>query len=442
MGGGVISKLTIFAVGIMGKPFYIRFPGGESGWHEYLLFIQPALEYCWKQCFVYLCAAKQMNTEEYITLHRHEDPSALALKGAPQGVDMPFALRQIEGWQTARKKLPRWAAAEGIVYPVRLSMQQCSSQQAAEYKASLVQSLLPPAGRDSMADLTGGLGVDFSFIAPLFRRATYVERNAELCAAAEHNMPLLGLPQATIVNGDAGAALAEPLSFIYLDPARRDMAGRKVVCIEDCSPDVAALQGRLLATAPVVMIKLSPMLDISQALRTLRCVEQVHVVAADGECKELLMVLRRDFTGEATIHCEGLVFTRREESDARPQWAEDIERYLYIPSAAMMKAAPYRLLSLHYGIKALPPDTHLYTSQEALTAFPGRTMVVEEVCDIKTFRRSHPEVTAANIIVRGYPDTPEALRKRLKLKDGGSHYLVATTLSSARRVLLLCRMAV
>lgn len=383
-------------------------------------------------------AYQAMITQEYIHLHISDDPATLALKGAPEGVDMPYALRQIEGRQTAMKKLPRWAAQEGIVYPVRLSMQQCSSEQAAAYKGRVAGRLAAEHELRSMIDLTGGLGVDFVSLAPLFHRSRYVERDEALCEAARNNFPLLGIQGSEVVCADAMDMLDSGFDFAFIDPARRDGVGRKLVRIEDCQPDVALLQDRLLATASVVMAKLSPMLDITQALRTLRHVAEVHVVAAEGECKELLLVMVRGHSGEPAIYCEGLKFTRTGEAAAMPQWADRTGRWLYVPSPAVMKAAPFRLLSATFKLKALQQDTHLYTSDDHVEGFPGRTFLIRDVCDVKTFKRQHPDIEAANILCRAYPDTPDNLRRRLKLRDGGGHYLVATTLPGGHRALLLC----
>ena len=382
-------------------------------------------------------------TQQFIDANLHAEVAALALRGAPQGVDLPFALRQIEGRQTAERKLPRWAAVEGIVYPVRLSMQQCSSQTTAEYKATVVHELLGEG--EAMADLTGGLGVDFSFLAPLFRRAIYVERDAELCRAARHNIPLLGLKHAEVMQMEVTddtlpqIVAAAPFTLLYLDPARRDGAGRKMVRMTDCQPDLVALHRRLLDASPWVMAKLSPMLDISAVLHSLQGVAQVHVVGAEGECKELLVVLHRHHEGEATIVCGDLRFTRSDEMAATPSHSTEVGRRLYEPSAAMMKAAPFRLLSERYGVAMLHPESHLYTCDQCVAHWAGRTYEVCAVTDVKSFRRHCPDIHAAGITVRHYPDTPEGLRRRLKLREGADHQVVATTLADGRHVLIVCR---
>ena len=237
--------------------------------------------------------------DSFILRHRTDDVHRLALEPVPEGVDIKYCLQQIEGWQTALHKLPRWADTEGIIFPPRLSMEQCSSQHTASYKCQVVERLFPePESRGLMADLTGGFGVDFSFIAPLFQEAVYVEEQPSLCELARHNLPLLGLPKAKVFTPDEAPTDID-YTLIYLDPSRRDMSGRKVVALEECSPNVVALQDYLLSKAETVLVKLSPMLDISLALKKLKGVREIHTIGVEGECKELLFVLSSHSGGNA-----------------------------------------------------------------------------------------------------------------------------------------------
>ena len=239
----------------------------------------------------------------FIAAHRHENVTGLALKAKRTDLfDMPTALDQIEGWQIAGKKLPQWAACDGIIYPPHISMEQCSSQFTALYKAEIAHRLLCGAGTDtvpesSMVDLTGGFGVDFSFLAREFARATYVERQARLCAIAAHNMAELGLSHARIVQGDGVEYLRamRPTTMIYIDPARRDEHGARTYAIADCTPNVLTLRDLLLAKARFTLIKLSPMLDWRKAVADFGgAVREVHIVSTGNECKELLLVLAAD----------------------------------------------------------------------------------------------------------------------------------------------------
>lgn len=385
-----------------------------------------------------------MDNREYILRHRGEDVRVLALRGAEAGVDVPYCLCQIEAWQKARVKLPRWAATDGILFPPRLNMEQCSSQWAAEYKARQVERLLP-RGRASMADLTGGLGVDFSFLAPLFRSATYVERDPGLCEAALHNLPLLGAAHARVECAAAEDFLKATgcHDLIYLDPSRRDGTGRKVVALHDCSPDVQALAGTLRARARLVMVKLSPMLDISHALAALPDVREVHVVSVEGECRELLLALA---PGEASpvYRCANLGRTPQYFSTsgrhARPRVAPRPARFLYEPNASILKAGVQDALCARCGVEKLHPFSHLFTSEVLCGDFPGRRFRIEGVSacgkrELKTFLR---DVRQANLAVRNFPSTVAALRKQWRLAEGGDIYLFATTLADGSHALVRC----
>lgn len=391
------------------------------------------------------------DTLRFIAAHRRDDVRALALQAARHpGVDMPAALTQIAGRQTAETKIPAWAATDGILYPPHLSMEQCSSEVTARYKASVVASHDGP--HESLADLTGGFGIDFSFLASLFGRATYVERQEVLCEAARHNFPLLGLEGACIVHADGVEYLRQmpAVDWLYLDPARRDGHGGKTVAIADCEPDVAALEPLLLEKAVRVLVKLSPMLDLTQALHTLEHVAEAHVVSVAGECKELLLVLARDEAPQADdvpIRCVNLsaagdafTFTRRREQEAPCPCAEAPRTYLYEPNASLLKAGAFRSLSYLYKVEKLHPNSHLYTSDEPLPRFPGRMFRIEGWCGFgkREVKDLLDGVQKANLTVRNFPATVADLRKRLRLAEGGDTYLFATTLADGRKVLLRC----
>ena len=373
------------------------------------------------------------------------DKLALQLAGRTD-IDVAHVLRQVEGWQRLRTKVPAWAAIDELEYPRRLSLEQCSGEPAARYKAEVVRRLLGtlPEGPYRMADLTGGLGVDFSFIAPLFDHAVYVERQEELCALARHNFPLLGLPDAEIVCGDGVDYLRrmEPVDLLFLDPARRDAAGRKTVLIEECEPDVCALRDLLLQKAAFVVLKLSPMLDIAGALQALRTVAEVHVVSVGGECKDLLLVLTAEPVGDPLVVArEGdvdFVFRQSEESAACPAFAEVCGSYLYEPGAAVLKAGAFKLSAARFGLKKLHPNSHLYTGDVCVDDFPGRRFRVTAVYGFgkKDLKQLKTAVDRANLTVRNFPSSVDALRKKLKLKDGGDIYLFATTLANGEHVLI------
>lgn len=382
----------------------------------------------------------------YIRAHRNDDVRQLALSDQKRlGDAMNYAMNQISGWQKAKEKIPSWSEIDDLVYPPHLSMEQCSSERTAAYKATLVRG-------DSFTDLTGGFGVDFAFIARNFKQATMVERNAELCGIAMHNLPLLGLPHAKVVNGDGIEHLRqmEPVDVLFIDPARRDQQGRKTVSIADCEPNLLEVLETLRARAGKILIKYSPMLDITLAVKELRQVESVHVVSVENECKELLFLLSEEATENPPFHCVNLTkkgdtrytFTPEEERNATIRQAGEIGAYLYEPYSSLLKAGAYKSLCQRFSVDKLAVSSHLYTSDEPINDFPGRTFRIIDTFTLnkKDVKEHLGGITKANIAVRNFPLSANELRNKLKLKEGGEQYLFATT-HMERRVLILCEKA-
>lgn len=383
-------------------------------------------------------------TKKFIKEHKNEDPRALALQGKRYpSVDIREAVTQIEGWQAAKEKLPTWAETDGIIYPPRISMEQCSSEPTALYKAAITKG-------DRLADLTGGFGIDCSYMSRGFREATYIERNAVLCDIARENFALLGLGNINIIKGNSEELLhtLPKQDWIFIDPARRALDGRKVVALSDCEPDVTALESQLLEKADKVMVKCSPMLDITAATRQLSSIETVHIIAVNNECKELLFILGEGKCEETPIRCVNIrkeelqvfTFTVAEEANAEVTHSNTIGRYLYEPNAAILKGGCYRTLSQRLLINKLHPNTQLYTSDKLVGEFPGRIFEVERVfgfskADIKQLQN----LKKANMTVRNFPESVQVLRKKLRLAEGGDKYLFATTLNNGAKALVLCR---
>ena len=433
-------------------------------------------------------------TQDFIRQHQDDDVRQLAFLGSkyPE-VDMPFALDQIRGRKMARVKLPRWASLEGIIYPPHISMEQCSSESTALYKAELAARLLglpaSSSGTEMKAeneiefvDLTGGFGVDFSYIAArLGVKSMYVERQAHLCEAAKENFERLGLKNAIVKNGDGievlhsfhpkkkdaasdddslGITYDQPrsllktnpgLKIIFIDPARRDDAGNKVVSLKDCTPDVTVLQEEMLSKADYVIIKLSPMLDWHRAVSELSHVREVHIISVNNECKELLLVLSaRNMGGNLRIYCvndaQSFVCDEMdmESSSVKiaPSTLEEMQ-YLYEPNASLMKAGCFGVLSRRYDARMLSKNSHLFVSQAPIEAFPGRSFRIIAVSSFnkKELKRHLSGITKANIATRNFPLSVAELRKRLKLKDGGETYIFATTLSDESHVLVITEKA-
>ena len=515
-------------------------------------------------------------TIDFIRQHQDEDVRQLAFLGSkyPE-VNMPFALDQIRGRKMAHVKLPRWASIEGIIYPPHISMEQCSSEQTALYKAELAARLLglsvsssenekecekasnshfskicefasegavdsefaknedtckkqqiltecdkyvnksegEPNEEDfseeiEFVDLTGGFGVDFSYIASrLGVKSMYVERQAHLCEAAKENFERLGLKNVSVKNGDGievlhsfasknEAAASDSLGItedqsqsllktnlglklIFIDPARRDDAGNKVVSLKDCTPDVTVLQEEMLSKADYVIIKLSPMLDWHRAVSELNCVQEVHIISVNNECKELLLVLSaRNMGGKVgsnsfPVRNDGSVLPSAEDSghiedavdagnlriycvnDAQSFVCDELDiesssvkiapftleemQYLYEPNASLMKAGCFGVLSERYDARMLSKNSHLFVSREPIAVFPGRSFRIIAVSSFnkKELKRHLSGITKANIATRNFPLSVAELRKRLKLKDGGETYIFATTLNDESHVLVI-----
>lgn len=425
-------------------------------------------------------------TREFVAMHRDEDVRELALKAKRvEGLDLSLALDQIAGWQIASKKLPQWASYEGIIYPPHISMEQCSSQFTAQYKSEIAQTLLASAAtvrarvsdsaesdmqtaknvfqlsdspesdtlvaRRAMVDLTGGFGVDFSYLARGFSQATYVERQRHLCDLAEHNMAALGLDQARIVCGDGVEYLRQmgPVDFIYLDPARRDEHGSRTYAIEDCTPNVLELRDLLLAKSQYTLVKLSPMLDWRKAVADFDgTVREVHIVATGNECKELLLVLGQQVHEEPSaprvfcvndnqrIDYDSAAYTQGLRIGGKP--LPEAKNYLYEPNASIMKAGCFDLVEERFGVTQVGPSSHLFVSATPVADFPGRGFAIEAIGGMnkKDIKRLLNGTKQANIAVRNFPLTAPQLRKKLKLADGGPVYLFGTTMQGCDHVLL------
>lgn len=386
-------------------------------------------------------------TIDFIREHAEADVRQLALQGTKNPeVDLSFALEQIAGRQKAKTKLPSWAAVDGIVYPPHLSMEQCSSEQTARYKALI-------AGKGTLiVDLTAGFGVDMAFMSQAFQKAIYVERQAPLCAISSDNYKLLGLNHIEVICADGIDYLhqLEHADLIFLDPARRDNHGARTYGIADCTPNVLELRDELLKKADCVMLKLSPMLDWRKAVEDLGHVNEVHIVSVDNECKELLLILSKEkkpiklfcvnndqvFEGD-----QGDWLNERSIAEIRVPVPMSSQAYLFEPNASIMKAGCFTLLEQRFNVSQLDKNSHLFVSDKDCSDFPGRRFTIEKTTSMnkRELRTALAGIDRANITVRNFPLSVAELRKRLKLKDGGNLYLFATTLADGQHQLFLCR---
>ncbi len=354
-------------------------------------------------------------------------------------------------------------------YPPHLPMEQCSSEKTARYKADMAKRLIEnlpfSSQKDTKArilvDLTGGFGVDFSYMARVFEKAVYVEQQDSLCDIAKHNLQVLGITNCTVVNADSMQYLESmrPATLIFVDPARRDRHGGKTFAIADCTPNVLELKELLLKKSEYVMIKLSPMLDWHKVVSDFgNCVGEVHIVSFDNECKELLIVLSRHYTNLEKVFCvndneifsfapdEGYISTSpilspTHQRNISPELSPD--RYLYEPNPSIMKAGCFQLIEQTFGVREVGKNSHLFVSDKPISSFPGRSFIITAVTSMNRnqLKTTIGNLRNANITVRNFPLKAAELRKRLKLADGGDTYIFATTVEADKHLLAVCKKA-
>lgn len=405
-------------------------------------------------------------TISYAFEHRDKDPRTLALKAkVPANVNLTEALQQIAGWQTARTKLPEWARHDGIIYPSHLAMEQCSSEQTARYKAGVVARLLGEKAMDGVFyDLTGGFGVDFSYIAPLFRKAVYVEQQENLVEVARHNFNTLSLDNAEACCGNAVDMLRsiDHATMIFLDPARRDNNGGRTYALSDCTPDILTMKDELFSKADILMLKLSPMLDWRAVVQQLGSVKELHIVSVKNECKELLVVVapllspqrEEDVSPQVednalTVYCvnddQQFVFTPLSPKTVTKvissPFGGDKRGALFVPNSSIMKAGCFAELAHRYDVSPISANSHLFVSPHFIDDFPGRQFEIVAISSMnkRELRTTFAGISQANVAVRNFPMTAEQLRQRLRLRDGGENYVFATTEEDGQHIIFLCR---
>ncbi|MCF0073210.1 hypothetical protein LZD49_22210 [Dyadobacter sp. CY261] len=381
----------------------------------------------------------------FIREHLHDNAGELILKaGKFRGLDVRKLAGQIQSRQKALKKLPEWSANERLFFPPALSVEQCSSEATALYKSSIVSG-------NTLTDVTGGMGIDCYYMSRSFTETHYFEQQPEVASSAAYNFTQLGATHIHIHTGESLNALHDGLisDWLYADPARRDANKEKVVRLADCTPDVAGNLPLLFKAAPNILIKTSPLLDIDLASKELQKLKEVHVMGYEQECKELLFVLDRemqvqDFKIKVRIvdhrgkPVHQLDFSREEERAAVVGYSKPLG-YLYEPHAAVLKAGAFKTLCIRFNLQKLAIHSQLYTSEAFVNDFPGRSFKILAVCkpDIREIAQ-HIVGDKAHITTRNFPAKPEELRKKWKLKDGGDHYLFATTLADQSKVVIVC----
>ncbi|GLB51774.1 hypothetical protein NBRC110019_08130 [Neptunitalea chrysea] len=347
---------------------------------------------------------------------------------------------QIEAKKRTEKKLPLWFDTKGIYYPNKLNIEQTSSERTALYKASLVSG-------NSLIDITGGYGVDAYYFSRNITEVVHCEINEYLSDIVDYNRDLLNANNITCVKGDGVAYLENTITFfdwIYIDPSRRNDKKGKVFMLSDCLPDVPKHLELLFSKTNKILVKTSPVLDISKGLEELTNVLEIHIVAVNNEVKELLWILEKDFTGVPQLVTVNLTHTKREEftfslmaeQGAVSTFAEP-QKYLYEPNAAILKSGAFKLMASHFKVNKLHMHSHLYTSND-LIDFPGRSFRIEEVIRFqKKVIKQRFQNTKANITARNFPDKPDVFKKQFKMKDGGEVYLFLTTDMNNKKIVIV-----
>lgn len=384
-----------------------------------------------------------LNTEiqEFINFNLKSNVSDLLLKGIPfAAINQKLIIEQIEAKKRCEKKLPTWFSTKNIYYPNKLNIEQTSSELTAKYKADLVSG-------KSLIDLTGGFGVDAYYFSKQVDAVTHCEINADLSEIVKHNYKVLDVTNITCLNEngiDALKSIDKQFDWIYIDPSRRDDSKNKVFLLSDCTPNVKTFKGLFFKYAKNVMIKTSPLLDIYATKNDLEHVRELHIVAINNEVKELLWVLERDYEDELKIKTINLTkpkneifeFNYNEESTVEVEFSEPLT-YLYEPNSAVLKAGAFNIISNTLRVSKLHKHSHLYTSKQ-LIDFPGRRFKIEKVLPFNKKEFAKLGINKANVTTRNFPISVSNIRKKLKIKDGGSSYLFFTTDINNSKIIILC----
>ena len=378
--------------------------------------------------------------QDFINRQLHSSAADLMLQSSKYPHwDMKWIAQQLTGKQIAKKKLPSWFHNESILYPLRLPLEQCSSELTANYKATLVN-------KGAGIDLTGGFGVDVFAFSKTALNVLYCERNEILAKLVHSNFKALNTSNIDVFIGDGIDFLKKQnnLDWIFVDPARRK-EGERVYRLEDCEPNVIELKDLLLQKASSILIKTAPLLDLQQTIKDLCFVKEAHVLSVNNDCKEVLYLIERNYTGPSQIICcniknqanEYYSFNYEEERNTLTTYSEPLT-YLYEPNASIMKAGGFKSVTAKYDVFKLHKHSHLYTSENPVANFPGRSFRVKSVIAADKKSIVKHKASKANLACRNFPQNIDVLKKKLKIKDGGDQYIFATTLCDDLPRLILC----
>lgn len=382
----------------------------------------------------------QKEVQKFIIDNEKSVLSKLAFQKNPfPSIDYRILLNQIESKSKAKVKLPTWFEAENIIYPSKISVEQTSSEITANYKSQIVSG-------ETLIDLSGGFGVDDYYFAKKIKQITHCEINTELSELVKHNFKQLNISNIECFSNDSFAILKQNnknYSWIYIDPSRRNDSKGKVFMLKDCTPNVPELQDFYYNYSNNILIKTAPILDIKAGLLELKNVKNIHIVAVDNEVKELLWEIEKEYIGQITIK----TINFNKDKEEKFEFVLDMEtysnfslpkKYLYEPNAAIMKSGGFSIVGRHYNLDKLHTHSHLFTSNECID-FPGRIFEIQKIIDYsKTDMKEHLENQKANVTVRNFPETVENIRKKWKIKDGGTTYSFFTTDRNDNKIVLIC----
>ena len=379
--------------------------------------------------------------QNYIDSNLKADISNLLLKGIPFNyIDPRAIIEQIEAKRRSEKKLPTWFNVPYIYYPKKLNIEQTSSETTAKHKASLVSG-------KSIIDLTGGFGIDTYYFSKQFDTIIHCEIDTELSEIVSHNYKILGVSNIQCIKGngiDVLKKLDQPFDCIFVDPSRRDDSKQKVFLLSDCTPNIKTFQNLFLKYAKQVMVKTSPLLDLSATLSDLKNVKEIHVVAVNNEVKELLWILENDYDGKVRVKTINLLkdnpqnfsFNFKDEVSVAAAYSQPLT-YLYEPNSAVLKAGAFNSICSQLNIKKLHKHSHLYT-HETLISFPGRVFKINKQLPFNKKAFAKENIHKANITTRNFPLSVHDIRKKLRIKDGGNIYLFFTTNLNEEKIVLVC----
>lgn len=383
-------------------------------------------------------------TQKYIADHENDDIFSLSLSiRNNKEVDHELAIRQIRGRQKIKHKVSKFYNCSEILYPSQLSLEQSSSEATASYKSTLCKG-------NSFVDLTGGFGVDCSFMSQNFSKAIYVEQKKELCELANHNFKVLGIKNIEVINDNAinFLQLMSPVDLIYLDPARRDSSGKKVFKLTDCEPDITSIIQLLKAKAQRVMVKLSPMIDLMQVRNTLDSISEIHIISVENECKELVLIIEKQLNNNSLVKTINInkkstqiyIFDIEQENLTRSDYSAQLMKYLYEPNTSIMKAGAFKSVGQDFKLFKLHVNTHLYTSNQLITDFPGRIFEIREVFggSKSELNRLKSQIKKANISIRNFSMSVDDFRKKTGIIEGGDQYLFACKSANENYYIINC----